>query len=160
MFFHVQNPPRLVDSLVLMVVHLNEIKWRSRLSTLEQLQPFNSGIQLEVDGAIPIHSVMSIAEGIIKVRRNQTYRSGPIHHRHDEKEAERIVVEGLIRLGMEEDELADPPGSDPTKLAIATDVRANTAVPMAWIAERLQMRSAANVSQQLRRFRPKGMIVP
>jgi hypothetical protein len=97
--------------------------------------------------------LLSIAKGAIKVRRNRTYRSGPVQHRYDEKEAKRIVNEGLARCRLEEDELPDLPSTDLRKLKIAAEVRAQTAVPMSWIAERLHMRSAANVSQQLRRFR-------
>jgi putative transposase len=97
--------------------------------------------------------LMAIAQGAIKLRRNPTYRSGPIHHRHDEKEAERIVKDGMARLGLRENELADLPGSDPGKLEIAAEVRGSTAVSLAWIADRLHMRSAANVSQQLRRVK-------
>jgi hypothetical protein len=96
--------------------------------------------------------LLSIARGAIKVRRNRTYRSGPVQHRHDEKEAERIVKEGLARCRLEGDELPELPGADMRKLKIAAEVRAQAAVSMSWIAERLQMRSAANVSQQLRRF--------
>ena len=90
---------------------------------------------------------------MIKVRRNRTYRSGPVQHGHDEREAERIVSEGLAQRGLSEEELPDLPGSDERKLKIAAEVRGNTAVSMSWIAKRLQMRSAANVSQQLRRSR-------
>src|SRR4030095_7074028 len=50
--------------------------------------------------------LMAIADGVIKLRRNRDYRSGPIHHRHDEKEAERIVTEGLARLRLREKGLA------------------------------------------------------
>jgi hypothetical protein len=95
--------------------------------------------------------LLAIAEGAIKVRRNRTYRSGPVQHRHDEKEAERIVSEGLKRVRLSEGDLSELNGSDPRKLEIAAEVRANTSISNAWIADRLHMRSAANVSQQLRR---------
>jgi putative transposase len=97
--------------------------------------------------------LLAIAKGAIKVRRNRTYRSGPVQHRHDEKEAERIVNEAMARCRLEEAELPELPGADSRKLKIAAEVRAHTAVSMAWIADRLHMRSAANVSQQLRRVR-------
>jgi putative transposase len=87
------------------------------------------------------------------VRQRRRPRSAGMHRGHDEREAERIVVEGLARVGLREGKLGELPGSDPGKLEIAAEVRANTAVSMAWIAERLRMKSAANVSQQLRRFR-------
>ena len=43
-------------------------------------------------------------------------------------------------------------GSDPRKLALAELLWKQTTVSQEWIAEKLSMRSAANVSQQLRRF--------
>jgi putative transposase len=89
----------------------------------------------------------------LPVRKSRRSRSAGIHRTHDERAAERMVVEGLARVGLREDELGELPGSDPGKVEIAAEVRANTAVSMAWIAERLQMKSAANVSQQLRRCR-------
>ena len=43
-------------------------------------------------------------------------------------------------------------GSDPRKLALAELLWKRTTVSQEWIAEKLSMRSAANVSQQLRRL--------
>lgn len=97
--------------------------------------------------------LMAKVEGVSKRQRSRDYRPALKDRRHDESEAERIVVEGLARWGLQEKELRKLPGSAPAKLDIATAARTNTAVSMGWIAERLQMRSAANVSQQLRRFR-------
>jgi putative transposase len=96
--------------------------------------------------------VMAIANGVIKVRRNRNYPAALIQQRHDEKEAEQIVREGLARFELAEEELGGLPGADRRKLEIAAKVRANTSVSLAWISDRLDMRSPANVSQQLRRF--------
>jgi hypothetical protein len=41
------------------------------------------------------------------------------------------------------------PGSDPRKVAIAGFIHQSMTTPQGWTAERLQMKSAANVSQQL-----------
>jgi hypothetical protein len=43
-------------------------------------------------------------------------------------------------------------GFDPRKLALAEALWKQTTVSQEWIAEKLSMRSAANVCQQLRRF--------
>jgi hypothetical protein len=43
------------------------------------------------------------------------------------------------------------PGSDPRKVAIAGFIHQSTTTPQGWTAERLQMKSAADVSQQLSR---------
>jgi putative transposase len=70
---------------------------------------------------------------------------------HAQAEAERIVRDGLQRFGLSESDLESLPGSDPRKVAIARTVHRNTTTLLGWTAKRLQMKSAANVSQQLRR---------
>jgi hypothetical protein len=54
-----------------------------------------------------------------------------------------VWYDGLLRCS----------GADPRKVAIARAIWEQTVVPQKWLAERLGMRSAANVSQQLRRNR-------
>jgi hypothetical protein len=66
-------------------------------------------------------------------------------------EAKKIVQEGLERFGLFETILNPLPGSDPRKVAIAGFIHQSTTSPQSWTAERLQMKSAANVSQQLSR---------
>ena len=51
-------------------------------------------------------------------------------------------------------------GSDSRKVAIARVIRQRTTVSMTWIAEQLSMRSAANVSQQIRRQPPNAKNLP
>jgi REP element-mobilizing transposase RayT len=97
--------------------------------------------------------LLGILSGTVSVKRSRGSRSTPGDRKHDEKEAERIVTEGLARCGLKERELASLYGSDPRKLKIAVEVRSKTPVSLGWIAERLKMKSAANVSQYLRRFR-------
>jgi hypothetical protein len=70
---------------------------------------------------------------------------------HAQAEAERIVQEGLQRFGLSESDLTSLPGSDPRKVAIAGTIHRNTTTFLGWTAKRLQMKSAANVSQQLSR---------
>jgi len=68
---------------------------------------------------------------------------------HSQAEAERIVQEGLQRFGLSESDLKSSPGSDPRRVAIAGTIHKNTTTLLGWTAKRLQMKSAANVSQQL-----------
>jgi hypothetical protein len=59
-----------------------------------------------------------------------------------------------IKAFMEEtsvDQRGKLPGSDPRRAAIAGFIHQNKTTPRGWTAERLQMKSAANVSQQLSR---------
>lgn len=95
------------------------------------------------------------AKALLESRKNSTYRVAQIHHSHDEQAAREIVREGLRIHNLREEDLEGLPGSDPRKVAIATAVRSKTSVPLAWIADSLKMKSAANVSQQIRRHAEK-----
>ena len=68
-------------------------------------------------------------------------------------DAERLLIEGLAKQGLEEKELKRIKGSDSRKVAIAREIVEKTSVSMGWIAERLAMKSRGNVSQQLYRTR-------
>jgi hypothetical protein len=70
--------------------------------------------------------------------------------------AERLIAEGLNALGLDEQTLRQSRGSEPRKVAIAWAVVGRTTVSQAWLAERLSMGSAANVSQQVRRLAMSG----
>jgi hypothetical protein len=85
------------------------------------------------------------------IRRNRNYQSTQMGRDHAQAEAERIVQEGLQRFGLSESDLTSLPGSDPRKVAIAGTIHRNTTTFLGWTAKRLQMKSAANVSQQLSR---------
>ena len=85
--------------------------------------------------------------------KSQHYRNTLEQRAHGEKMAEEIVRAGLSAVGLEKADLERLPGSDARKAGIAHAVWEQTTVSMVWIAERLRMRSAANVSQILRRER-------
>jgi hypothetical protein len=56
-----------------------------------------------------------------------------------EVRAERLVAEGLRRMGWSEATLQVRRKGDPEKAELARELRARTTLPMAWIAERLCM---------------------
>lgn len=85
--------------------------------------------------------------------RNRTYQSAAIWRAHDEVQAEQLLEDGLAAAGLNRNALSHLPGSDVRKVALADLLFARTVASQSWIAERLGMRSAANVSQQLRRYR-------
>ena len=66
------------------------------------------------------------------------------------KRAEDLANEGLRVAGLEEKKLAGLKGSDPRKVEVARVIRRGTTASLGWIAQRLEMKSVANVSQQLR----------
>ena len=82
-------------------------------------------------------------------------RSGPNHYGADRSEttlhkAERIIAEHLARLGWTEADLARLRKGDPGKVQIARQLRAETTVTLAWIAQRLKMGAWTHVSNLLR----------
>jgi len=97
--------------------------------------------------------LLKLAEKALAVRRNRTYRSAAVARAHDQAEAKRLLEEGLTAAGLEGTALELLPGSDIRKVALADLLLARTLVRQSWIADRLAMCSAANVSQQVRRYR-------
>lgn len=85
-------------------------------------------------------------------RSSRAYRKAPQVTAHSEQQAERWLKEGLSVAGLKAKSLQGLKGSDPRKLALAELLWKRTTVSQEWISEKLAMRSAANVSQQLRRF--------
>jgi len=87
-----------------------------------------------------------------RIRSSRAYKRTPEIVAHGDRQAERWLEEGLKAAGLTPEDLGKSGGSDPRKLALAELLWKRTTVSQAWIAERLGMRSAANVSQQLRRY--------
>ena len=87
------------------------------------------------------------------IRRNRNYQSAQMGRDHGQAEAEKIVQQGLEHFGLSEADLESLPGSDPRKVSIAGFIHQSTTTPQGWTAERLRMKSAANVSQLLSRAR-------
>ena len=85
-------------------------------------------------------------------RSSRAYRKTPQSTAHSEDQAGRWLQEGLKAAGLMTEDLPALKGSDPRKLALAELLWKRTTVSQEWIAEKLSMRSAANVSQQLRRL--------
>ena len=85
-------------------------------------------------------------------RTSRAYRKTPQRRAHSEEQAQRWLAEGLKAAGLVAKDLPRLKGSDPRKLALAEILWKLTTVSQEWIAQKLSMRSAANVSQQLRRF--------
>jgi len=87
-----------------------------------------------------------------KQRSSRAYRRVPQVKAHSEAQAEQWLKEGLAAAGMIRRDLPGLKGSDPRKLALAELLWRRTTVSQEWIAAKLSMGSAANVSQQLRRM--------
>jgi hypothetical protein len=97
--------------------------------------------------------MLQLASKRIATRKNRTYRSAPLFRAHDERQAQRLLNGGLAAAGLSTRELDSLPGSDVRKVALANLLLERTVARQSWIAAKLAMRSAANVSQQVRRYR-------
>jgi REP element-mobilizing transposase RayT len=104
--------------------------------------------------------MLAVGEAVLKRKRHRNYRASPESRAHGEQEALRLLKEGLKAAGLDGADLGDLKGSDARKVAIARVIRSRTTVSQSWLAERLRMRSATNVSQQIRRKRDVEKSVP
>jgi hypothetical protein len=96
--------------------------------------------------------MLKLAERLVGKRGSRSYRRSAQNLAHGEQQAEQWVGEGLKIAGVDALELDSLVGSDARKVALAKLAWENTTVSQYWIARRLGMGSAANVSQALRRF--------
>ncbi len=84
---------------------------------------------------------------------NRSYQSSPQGRDYSEAMAGRVIAKGREWFAIPDDEeLSIPSRGDLRRVAIAWAVWETTSVSQEWIAKRLGLRSAPNVSQQLRRF--------
>jgi len=100
--------------------------------------------------------LLRMAGALIGRDRSRMYRGSLERRAHDTAKAEHLLQEGLQAAGLDLSKLQQLPGSDVRKVAIARAIWQQTVVPQKWLAQRLSMRSATNVSQQLRRHAPNG----
>jgi hypothetical protein len=87
--------------------------------------------------------------------KSRAYRKQTPVREHSERQAEAWLAEGLTAAGMKRRELAQVKGSDARKVLLADLLWRRTVVSQEWLAEKLVMSSAANVSQQIRRLERK-----
>jgi REP element-mobilizing transposase RayT len=96
--------------------------------------------------------MLKLAGAVLKQDRNRSYRGSLERRAHDTLRAEQLLEEGLRAARLDGRQLQRLPGADPRKVAIACVIWQETVASQKWLAQRLSMRSAANVSQQLRRY--------
>lgn len=90
-----------------------------------------------------------------KQESNAVYRSSEQARAYSEKKAERILEEGLRHFRLEEKDIKSPKKRDERRVAVAWAICEETTVRQDWIAERLNLKSATNVSQRVRQYRKK-----
>jgi putative transposase len=87
--------------------------------------------------------------------KSRAYRKQVTVREHGERQAEQWLTEGLGTASLKRGELARVKGSDARKVLLADLLWRRTVVSQEWLAEKLVMKSAANVSQQMRRLERK-----
>ena len=96
-------------------------------------------------------NILEKARTIMEKGKSRSYARSKERLAHGEKEAERLLKEGLSAAGLRERDLEKMPAKEKRKVKIAMAIWSRTTVSQSWIAERLKMRNAANVSQVLHR---------
>jgi putative transposase len=86
------------------------------------------------------------------VPKSRAYQKHELVMEHGHRQAEAWLGKGLKAAGLRTAELNRVKGSDPRKVLLADLLWRRTVVSQQWLAEKLEMHSAANVSQQLRRL--------
>lgn len=97
--------------------------------------------------------LLAAGGAVLKKSRHRSAKASGEKRAHGEREARRLLAEGLSAARLSAAEIETLPGSDARKVAIARVLWEQTTVDMKWLAEHLWMRSAANASQQIRRQR-------
>ncbi len=96
--------------------------------------------------------LLGLLEGRIAGLGNRNYRSSEQSKAHGEAEAQRLLGWGMDALGLSDLEIRKSLRGDLRRVALAKVLDSRTTVSQKWIAQKLNMKSAANVSQQVRRF--------
>jgi hypothetical protein len=92
-------------------------------------------------------------------------RPGPSHFGEAVQEAEavqaeRMVVEGLKRMGWREADLKARRKGEPRKVELAWQLRSQTTMPLAWIAERLNLGTRGHLAWLLQRRGKSRLTAP
>jgi REP element-mobilizing transposase RayT len=89
---------------------------------------------------------------------SRAYQKHELAREHGERQAQEWLTRGLKAGALKTSGLAKVKGSDPRKVLLAELLWRRTVVSQEWLAAKLEMKSAANVSQQLRRLDVKAAI--
>jgi hypothetical protein len=98
--------------------------------------------------------------GDVRIAQGQHYEAALLMKDAAEEKAERIFIRELRVAGLTEKALQERPRSEPLKWNIARTMRTETTVSLGWIARRLDLGSASNVSHQMRRHSIVNGLLP
>jgi len=103
---------------------------------------------------------LEFADALIRKGKSRAYRRSRERLAHGVAQAEKLLKEGFVLAGLDEESLEALPANEPRKVELAWVVWKRTTVSQAWIAQRLKMRSAANVSVALHRTKRRRKELP
>jgi REP element-mobilizing transposase RayT len=95
--------------------------------------------------------VLALGQSAMRRQKGRAYRSTGARRSSEEAQAAQWLKEGLAAAELRTTDLEQIKGSDPRKVALARHLWERTTVSQGWLAKHLEMGSAANVSQQIRR---------
>ena len=93
--------------------------------------------------------MQEMLDTVMKGKRRDSF-SGESVALHDEREAERLLFEGLVKLELSEADLSRLKKGDDRKKVIAWLIRRKTSVKNEWIARKLCMGNASNLSRYVK----------
>ncbi|MDZ8118760.1 transposase [Pontiella agarivorans] len=93
--------------------------------------------------------LQEVLDGVMDGNRRESYSGEPVK-KHDEREAERLLAEGLRRLKVDDADLALLKKGDNRKKVVAWIIRKKTSVKNEWIVQRLHMGRASNLSRYVK----------
>lgn len=104
--------------------------------------------------------ILAGAREIVGRGKSRAYARSKERVAHGEKEAERLLKEGMDAAGLRKKDLEALAANEKRKVAIGSVIWRKTTVSQAWIADKLKMRNAANVSLALHRGKKGGKALP
>ena len=96
--------------------------------------------------------VLDLYGKIVSGKKNRDYQTSPLLKDRGLQQCEAWLQEACQHYQTKEEELLAGKRGDWRKASVAWRICKFTVVPQGWVADRLKMKSAANVSQQVRRF--------
>ncbi len=93
--------------------------------------------------------MQEMLDGVMEGKRRDSY-SGEQVKKHDEREAQRLLSDGLVKLKLDVADLSALKKGDARKKVVAWVIRNNTSVRNEWIVQQLHMGRASNLARYVK----------
>jgi hypothetical protein len=164
------------------VAEFNQADWLRKWPTVVEPNPYlrRARRQRRVLSQAIFRNIARAEEAVVQVERGWCLggeqfrqelleqvetRPGPSHfgevvQEAETAQAERLVAEGLRRMGWRKADLKAHRKGEPRKVALARELRSRAAMPLAWIAERLSMGTRGHLAWLLQQRRKGRRVAP